>query len=92
MREIHDLLNTLGEEQNITAQKTAPKDEAWRYRKNARSSRRCPTDAANLSHCRFSIALQPLRIGDLGDFVGIVTDHLQFILRERRMVRHLSAG
>jgi hypothetical protein len=45
-----------------------------------------------LSHCRFSIALQPLRIGDLGDFVGIVTDHLQFIWRERRMVRRLSAG
>jgi hypothetical protein len=28
VREIHDLLNTLGEEQNITAQKTALNDEA----------------------------------------------------------------
>ena len=28
MREIHDLLNTLGEEQNVTAQKTALNDEA----------------------------------------------------------------
>ena len=28
MREIHDLLNTLGEEQNITAQKTALNHEA----------------------------------------------------------------
>jgi len=28
MREIHELLNTLGEEQNVTAQKTALNDEA----------------------------------------------------------------
>ena len=45
--------------------------------------------AVMLSHCRFSIAVlsKPLRIGDPGDFVGIVTNHLQFILRERRMLR-----
>ena len=45
--------------------------------------------AVILSHCRFPIPMlsKPLRIGHLGDFVGIVTNHLQFILRERRMVR-----
>jgi len=44
-------------------------------------------DAVTLSHCRFSIAVQPLCIRNLGEFVDIVTNHLQFILRERRMVR-----
>lgn len=39
--------------------------------------------------CRFPTALlvKPLRIGDLRDFIGVITDHLQLILRERRMVR-----
>ena len=38
------------------------------------------------------IALQPLRIGKLGDCIGVVGDHLQFIWREWRMVRRLSTG
>ena len=42
-----------------------------------------------LSRCRFPIALlvKPLRIDDLRDFIGVITHHLQLILRKRRMVR-----
>ena len=49
-------------------------------------------DAVTLSHCRFSIAVQPLRIGHVGDFVRIVTDHLQFIVREQRMIWSMNGG
>ena len=49
-------------------------------------------DAVILSHCRFSIAVQPLRISEFGDLVRVVANHPQFIFRERRMVWRLSAG
>ena len=34
-----------------------------------------------------ALLVKPLRIGELRDFIGVITDHLQLILRERRMVR-----
>jgi len=68
-------------------------DEARRYRNNARYfSRRGPEDAVILSRCRFPIAVQPLRIGKLGDFVRIEADFPQLLGREWRIVRHLSGG
>jgi hypothetical protein len=47
-----------------------------------------------LSHYRFSIALlnKPLRIGKLGDLVRVEADFPQLLVRERRLVRRLSAG
>ena len=36
--------------------------------------------------------IKPLQIGNLGDFVRIVTDQLQFIGQERRMVSCVNAG
>ena len=49
-------------------------------------------NAMILFQCRFSVALHPLGVGEPGEFVRIVTDHPQFICRERRMMGRLSAG
>jgi hypothetical protein len=60
------------------------KIEARDYHVNHGSQLRRGTDhddehglrrVAILSQCRFSVALHPLRIGEPGEFVSVVTDH-----------------